>query len=77
MKVGALLPIMIIVTLTFFSPLRHSFASFRTLYGVVQKGEAKILERENRVKLYEDCLKFLKTRVDLDLALFKDDIWSH
>ena len=37
----------------------------------------KILERENRLKLYEDCLKFLKTRVDLDLALFKDDIWSH
>ena len=37
----------------------------------------KILERENRVGLYEDCLKFLKTRVDLDLALFKDDIWSH
>jgi ribonuclease D len=37
----------------------------------------KILERENRIKLYQDCLKFLKTRVDLDLALFKDDIWSH
>ncbi len=37
----------------------------------------KILERENRVKLYQDCLKFLKTRVDLDLALFKEDIWSH
>ena len=37
----------------------------------------KILERENRLKLYQDCLKFLKTRVDLDLALFKDDIWSH
>ena len=37
----------------------------------------KILERENRMKLYQDCLKFLKTRVDLDLALFKDDIWSH
>jgi ribonuclease D len=37
----------------------------------------KILERENRIKLYEDCLQFLKTRVDLDLALFKDDIWSH
>ena len=37
----------------------------------------KILQRENRVKLYEDSLKFLKTRVDLDLALFKDDIWSH
>ena len=37
----------------------------------------KILEREKRVELYKDCLKFLKTRVDLDLALFKDDIWSH
>ena len=37
----------------------------------------KILKRENRVKLYEDCLKFLNTRVDLDLALFKEDIWSH
>tara|TARA_B110000003_G_C16361618_1_gene422906 strand:+ start:59 stop:670 length:612 start_codon:yes stop_codon:yes gene_type:complete len=37
----------------------------------------KILIRENRIRLYEDCLKFLKTRVDLDLALFKDDIWSH
>ena len=37
----------------------------------------KILERENRMKLYQDCLKFLKTRVELDLALFKEDIWSH
>jgi len=37
----------------------------------------KILVRENRIKLYQDCLNFLKTRVDLDLALFKDDIWSH
>ncbi len=37
----------------------------------------KILERENRFKLYQNCLKFLKTRVELDLALFKDDIWSH
>ena len=38
---------------------------------------SKILEREKRIKLYHDCLRFLKTRVDLDLALFKDDIWSH
>jgi len=37
----------------------------------------QILIREKRVDLYNDCLKFLKTRVDLDLALFKDDIWSH
>ena len=36
-----------------------------------------ILIREKRIDLYKDCLKFLKTRVELDLALFKDDIWSH
>ena len=37
----------------------------------------KILIRENRIGLYQDCLNFLKTRVNLDLALFKEDIWSH
>ena len=37
----------------------------------------KILRRENRYQLYESCLKFIKVRVELDLALFKDDIWSH
>jgi len=37
----------------------------------------KILIRESRINLYNDCLKFLKTRVELDLALFKEDIWSH
>ena len=38
---------------------------------------SKILEREKRIELYKDCLKFLKTRVELDLAFFKDDIWYH
>ena len=37
----------------------------------------KILKREKRVDLYKDCLKFLKTRVELDLAFFSEDIWSH
>lgn len=37
----------------------------------------KILIRENRMKLYEDTIKFVQTRVDLDLASFKEDIWSH
>ena len=37
----------------------------------------KILKREQRIDLYNDCLKFLKTRVNLDLASFKEDIWSH
>ena len=38
---------------------------------------SKILNREKRTELYKECLKFLKTRVELDLALFKDDIWAH
>ena len=37
----------------------------------------QILVREKRLDLYNSCLKFLRTRVDLDLASFKDDIWSH
>ena len=43
----------------------------------IHKGLNEILIREKRVNLYKDCLNFLKTRVELDLALFKDDIWSH
>ena len=37
----------------------------------------KMLKRENRINLYKDCLKFLNTRVNLDLECFPDDIWSH
>lgn len=37
-----------------------------------------ILENENRKELLEDCLKFLKTRVELDLRGWLDvDIFSH
>ena len=43
----------------------------------IHDGLSNILKREKRIDLYKDCLKFLKTRVELDLALFKDDIWSH
>ena len=43
----------------------------------IHKELEKILIREKRINLYYDCLNFLKTRVNLDLALFKDDIWSH
>ena len=37
----------------------------------------KILIRENRMELYQECISFLKTRVKLDISLFKDDIWAH
>ncbi len=37
----------------------------------------KILIREKRDKLYYDTIKFINSRVNLDLASFNTDIWSH
>ena len=37
----------------------------------------KILEREKRLGLYNNTIKFINTRVELDFASFKEDIWSH
>ena len=37
----------------------------------------KILERENRIEIYDKTIKFINTRVELDFASFKEDIWSH
>ena len=37
----------------------------------------KILIRENRYTLYNNTIKFIHSRVDLDLASFTNDIWSH
>ncbi len=37
----------------------------------------KILERENRINLYKNTIKFIHTRVELDFASFKEDVWSH
>ncbi len=37
----------------------------------------EILVREKRDKLYKDAIKFIHARVNLDLASFNNDIWSH
>tara|TARA_Y100000591_G_C21831413_1_gene699857 strand:+ start:1701 stop:2318 length:618 start_codon:yes stop_codon:yes gene_type:complete len=37
----------------------------------------EILIRENRYDLYIKAIRCIHTRVDLDLALFTEDIWSH
>ncbi len=37
----------------------------------------KILIREKRIKLYDEAIKFINCRVELDLASFTSDIWSH
>ena len=60
------------------SPAQLKYCANDVLYlHKIHEELHKILIRENRINLYNDCLKFLKTRVDLDLASFKDDIWSH
>ena len=51
----------------------HDVVHLHKIYNQLEK----ILIRENRIKLYRDSVNFLNTRVDLDLASFKDDIWSH
>ena len=43
----------------------------------VFEGLEKILIRENRFNIYKEVVKFVPTRVNLDLASFRDDIWSH
>ena len=37
----------------------------------------KILVREKRDKLYYETIEFINTRVNLDIASFTTDIWSH
>ena len=37
----------------------------------------EILNRENRFELYVKAINCIHTRVDLDLAYFTEDIWSH
>ena len=60
------------------SPAQLKYCANDVLYlHKIHEDLNKILERENRIDLYKDCLKFLQTRVNLDLALFRDDIWSH
>jgi ribonuclease D len=37
----------------------------------------KMLVRENRLELYESCIKFLKSRIKLDQSGFTEDIFQH
>ena len=37
----------------------------------------KMLKRENRIELFNNCIKFLDTRVELDQNGFKFDIFEH
>ena len=60
------------------SPAQLKYCANDVIYlHKIHEELSKILKRENRIELYQESLRFLKTRVNLDLALFKDDIWSH
>ncbi len=37
----------------------------------------KMLQRENRIEIFNKCLSFLDTRVELDQKGFKEDIFEH
>ena len=43
----------------------------------IYDGLNKILVREKRDILYKDAIKFIYSRVNLDLASYTSDIWSH
>ena len=43
----------------------------------IYDGLKNILYREKRLSLYEESIKFIPARVELDLSGFTDDIWSH
>ena len=60
-------------------PDQLKYSSNDVLYiGKIHEELNKILIRENRIQLYKEALKFLKARVDLDLAGYENsDILSH
>jgi len=43
----------------------------------IYKSLKEILIREKRYELYIKAIKYIPTRVDLDIELFTEDIWSH
>ena len=60
------------------SPAQLKYCANDVIYlHEIHKKLEDILIREKRLQLYNDCLKFMKIRVELDLAQFKDDIWAH
>ncbi len=60
-------------------PEQLKYSSNDVLYiEKINKELNYILEREKRMELYKNSLKYLKTRVELDIAGFeKIDIWNH
>ena len=60
-------------------PEQLKYSSNDVLYiSKIHEELKKILIREKRMELYKNALKYLKVRIDLDLAGYENsDIWSH
>ena len=43
----------------------------------IKENLTKMLIRESRFELYENCIQFLKTRIKLDQSGFTEDIFQH
>ena len=43
----------------------------------IKNGLNKMMKREGKTELYNNCLKFLRTRIKLDQNGYTDDIFSH
>ena len=56
--------------------LKYSATDVVHLYKIHEELN-KILTREKRMELYKEALKYIKIRVNLDLALIPHDVWSH
>jgi len=59
------------------SQLKYAASDVLYLHQI-KEGLEEILEREGRKKVFHECLKFLNTRVDLDLmGWIEQDIFAH
>ena len=56
---------------------KYGVEGAKKVCGAIKAAYGEGLVRENRIELYKETLKYLKIRVDLDLALIPQDVWSH
>ena len=43
----------------------------------IKNGLRKMMEREGKMEIYNECIKFLPTRIKLDLTEYNDDPFQH
>ena len=56
--------------------LEYAAADCRYLIDI-KKSLCKMMEREGKMEIYNECIKFLPTRIKLDLTEYNEDPFSH